>query len=785
MKVYPEDFEERIDFSFIRNKLLSYCSFEIGRSRVEQMKASADYGTIVHELSQTDEMYHILTDASLSFPDGTKHNLSDALHRIRIEGMYLEEDELHNLRQTLTVVKQQSSFLSSLDKERFPLLSELPLQYPTQAAVSVVKSIDHLLDPYGVIKDNASPELSRIRREMRQAEGSVSRLLSQIMRRAQSEGYIDADTAPTVREGRLVLPVSPAYKKKITGIVHDESASGKTVYIEPTEVVEANNHIRELENEERREKIRLLQQIATTLRPLLEPITDCMQLLGATDFLSAKAKLARELGAIAPVVENRQAVDWREARHPVLFCNFRQQGKQVVPLDIALGEDRRILIISGPNAGGKSVCLKTVALLQYMMQCGLMVPLREDSTMGVFDKMMIDIGDSQSIENDLSTYSSHLRNMKYFLRNADESSLVLIDEFGGGTEPLIGGAIAEATLLRLNRQLTWGVITTHYTNLKHLAQQTEGLINGAMLYDRGQLRPLFQLSIGQAGSSFALEIAHSIGLPEDIIATAKELVGDEKIDYDKHLQDIARDKRYWENKRQQVRQKEKQLEERIAHYEEQLSTIKQKRREMLDEAKREAQELLERSNATIENTIRQIKESQADKQKTRAAREQVEQLRQTVNSTGSTEKRKKKKGQSVQTDTMPTANAAPKKNGKQVMHDFTELRSLTKSPTPTRIITSSTRQPSTVTDELRRRKLSFRQEIDLRGMRVDEALQAIESYIDDAVMVGTESVRIIHGTGTGAIKQVVRAYLAQNSRVSEFHDGDPDKGGAGITIVEF
>ena len=488
-------------------------------------------------------------------------------------------------------------------------------------------------------------------------------------------------------------------------------------------------------------------------------------------------------------------IDWREAYHPVLLLNFRRQGKTVVPLTIKLLGDKargdeakgeRILVISGPNAGGKSVCLKTVAMLQYMLQCGLPVPMNEASTMGFFKQLLIDIGDEQSIEDDLSTYSSHLRNMKHFVRYADAQTLLLIDEFGTGTEPMIGGAIAEAVLTQLNEQKAFGVITTHYGNLKHLAERTEGIINGAMLYDRGQLKPLFQLSIGQAGSSFAVEIARQIGLPEMIIQRATDIVGEEHIDYDKHLQDIARDKRYWENKRQNIRQKEKHLEEKIAHYEEQMAGIKAKKRAIIEEANAEAADLLRKSNATIERTIREIKEAKAEKKATQAARQKVETLKTKVQAYP--QPLPKGKG-----DKKESSKVEKQKN---VLRDLSELKVLTKNPA--KLIqeqgtkSQEQRRVSNVADELRRRKLSFSRELDIRGLRVDEALEAVMAYVDDALMVNAEQVTILHGTGTGALKQVVRDYLAERQKSMRrlksgdisFHDGDPDRGGAGITIIE-
>lgn len=746
----------------------------LGREHVDAMAWQTDYDTILHLLIRAREMMTVLQDASLSFPHGEIYDLREALSRIRIEGLFLDEAELFSLRKTLDYVAQVERFFHALDKERFPVLSTLT----TGTTLGhIITEIDRVLDRYGRLKDSASPELARIRAEITRSQGSVSRALNSILRQAQAEGILDKDAAPTMREGRLVLPVPPAYKRKIGGIVHDESATGKTVFIEPQQVVEANNHIRELEGEERRERMRILLEITAMLRPEVPQILDSETFLGEVDFLRAKALFAIDLGAIVPDFTGEPLLDWHDARHPVLLLTFRRQGKTVVPLTIRLDANRRILVISGPNAGGKSVCLKTVALLQYMLQCGLPVPMSEASRMGLFTQLMLDIGDEQSIEDDLSTYSSHLRNMKYFVRHADARTLLLIDEFGTGTEPLIGGAIAEAVLTQLNEQRAFGVITTHYTNLKHLAEQTPGIVNGAMLYDSGQLRPLFRLSIGQAGSSFAIEIARQIGLPDSIIRRATDIVGEEHIDYDKQLQDIARDKRYWENKRRNIRLREKHLEEKIAYYESEIAGLKQKRKDILTEANQQAADLLRQSNATIERTIREIKEAKAEKTATQQARRKVEQLKKRV------------------ADPRPTRDRPATTKQDKVLRDLSDLRVLTKDPA--RLIQeTNTPKPrlvsANVADEMRRRKLSFSRELDIRGLRADEALNIVMAYMDDAIMVGAEQVAILHGTGTGALKQVVRDYLAQRQKTMQrlgtgtltFHDGDPDRGGAGITIVE-
>ena len=571
---YPSNIESKIDFTVIREELVRRCASSLGRERVEAMQMETEYEKVQHMLLLTDQMRLVQADPMLSFPRGEIRDMREAVARIRIEGLFLDEAELDDLRKTLSYAVEVEQFFGSLDELKYPLLKALGGIGAFGNLGNIVREIDRILDRYGKLADHASPELARIRREISNLQGSVGRTLAAILRQAKTDGLVDSDATPTLREGRLVIPVPPGYKRKIGGIVHDESATGKTVYIEPQQVVDANNHIRELEGAERRERVRILQAVTALLRPETEAIIASQKMLAEVDFLNAKVSLAQTLHAIRPELLNEPLLEWSEARHPVLWLHYAPQGKTVVPLSIRLQADKNhVLVISGPNAGGKSVCLKTVALLQYMLQCGLLVPVAEQSRAGLFDQLMIDIGDEQSIQDELSTYSSHLRNMRAFLRQADERTLILIDEMGTGTEPLLGGAIAEAILRELVQRGVFGIVTTHYTNLKHFAEQTTGVINGAMLYDRGAMRPLFQLSIGQAGSSFAIEIARQIGLGEEIIRYATDLVGEEHIDYDKQLQDIARDKRYWENKRQAIRQKEKVLEERIAQYEEQRSCI--------------------------------------------------------------------------------------------------------------------------------------------------------------------------------------------------------------------
>ncbi len=820
--IYPASFEQKTGFDKIKELIAAKCLSGLGTERVEALSFTDKYDTLQTWLHQTEEFVRILQEED-EFPVNYFFDVRPALKKIRIEGTYLDEAELFDLRRSLDTIRQIVRFFHQEEPEKTPYPCLQALSGNVAVFPQQIASIDKILDKFGKIKDSASSELQRIRREITAVFASISKNLNNILRLAQSEGIVNKDVTPTMRDGRLVIPVVPAYKRKIKGIVHDESASGKTVFIEPAEVVEANNRVRELENEERREIMRILTQFTDQLRPDVEDICYSYEFLADIDFIRAKALFALQINAILPVVENKPQVDWVQAIHPLLSLSLHKQGKKVVPLDITLQADKRILLISGPNAGGKSVCLKTVGLLQYMVQCGLLIPLRENSRVGIFKDIFIDIGDEQSIENDLSTYSSHLTNMKYFVRNCSGRSLLLIDEFGSGTEPQIGGAIAEALLDRFNKREVFGVITTHYQNLKHFAEDTVGIVNGAMLYDRNQMQPLFRLSIGNPGSSFAIEIARKIGLPEDVIAEASEKVGSDYIDMDKYLQDIVRDKRYWENKRQNIRLKEKKLEELSARYEKDLKELDEQRKEWMKRAKLEAEVVLQQANAQIENTIRQIKEAQAEKEKTRAVRQEFEAFKQSVAAQENIsddkitrkikqlqerEQRKKARQKKKEKETWKPEVIEPGDNvrikgqntvgevieiqGKNSIVIFGMLKSTVKTELLEKVCKNQVKkvQPKNTfvseqtADDIRERKLNFKQEIDVRGMRGDEALQAVTYFIDDAILVGVSRVRILHGTGTGILRQLIRQYLKTVPGVAHFQDEHVQFGGAGITVVE-
>ncbi|WP_347047702.1 endonuclease MutS2 [Bacteroides fragilis] len=829
--IYPQNFEQKIGFEQIRQLLKDKCLSTLGEERVNEMNFSDHFEEVDELLNQVAEFVRIIQEED-NFPDQFFFDVRPSLKRIRIEGMYMDEQELFDLRRSLETIRDIVRFLQRNDEEESdcPYPSLKKLAGDITVFPQLITKIDGILNKYGKIKDNASTELSRIRRELANTMGSISRSLNSILRSAQSEGYVDKDVAPTMRDGRLVIPVAPGLKRKIKGIVHDESASGKTVFIEPAEVVEANNRIRELEGDERREIIRILTEFSNTLRPSIPEILQSYEFLAEIDFIRAKSHFAIQTNSIKPSLENEQLLDWTMAVHPLLQLSLAKHGKKVVPLDIELNLKRRILIISGPNAGGKSVCLKTVGLLQYMLQCGMLVPMHERSHVGLFGSIFIDIGDEQSIEDDLSTYSSHLTNMKIMMKNCNERSLILIDEFGGGTEPQIGGAIAEAVLKRFNIKGTFGVITTHYQNLKHFAEDHEGVVNGAMLYDRHLMQALFQLQIGNPGSSFAVEIARKIGLPEDVIADASEIVGSEYINADKYLQDIVRDKRYWEGKRQTIRQREKHMEETIARYQAEMEELQKSRKEIIRQAKEEAERLLQESNARIENTIRTIKEAQAEKEKTRLVRQELADFRESIDNLTSKEqedkiarkmeklkekqnrkKEKKQNGTKEQPAVQQTPKATPitegcpvrikgqssvgevlEINGKNAVVAFGSIKTTVKTERLERSNAVPQKQESAKSsfvsnqtqDSMYEKKLNFKQDIDVRGMRGDEALQAVTYFVDDAILVGMSRVRILHGTGTGILRTLIRQYLQTIPGVRHFADEHIQLGGAGITVVD-
>lgn len=886
--IYPHNFEKKIGFDEISDKLKAECLSPLGRDLVDKMEFSADAETVNTWMAQIREMRRIVEEEEENFPLVYFFDVRDSLKRVRLEGTWMEEDDLFNLSRSLRTIENLVKFLYRGDElsnhaklseeqdEQTARESEVELKnwyYPALHNLAdgvatfpaLIQQINQIIDKFGHIRDNASPELLLIRRELARTESSISRILNGILHSAQNEGLVEKDVAPTMRDGRLVIPVAPALKRRISGIVHDESATGKTVFIEPTEVVEANNKIRELESEERHEIVRILTKMAARIRPHSAEILDSYHFLAQIDLIQAKAKLASKMNAFEPEVKAPPYIDFIRARHPLLEAHLKDKLR-IVPLDIILTPEKHILIISGPNAGGKSVCLKTVGLLQYMLQMGLSIPVGERSSCGVFEDLMIDIGDEQSLENDLSTYSSHLLNMKNMMRQASEGTLILIDEFGTGTEPQIGGAIAESVLGQFCKCGAWAVITTHYQNLKHFADNHDGVVNGAMLYDRHEMKPLFQLSIGRPGSSFAIEIARKIGLPEEVIAEASELVGTDYIQSDKYLQDIVRDKRYWEQKRRLVHQQEKELNNRIERYEAGITDVDTQRKKILAEAKREAEDLLKESNKQIENVIREIRESQAEKEETRRVRAELDEFKKNVEQDEwrkgkkwqsgilsdddfkkkvaeiqARKKRKEERRKNKEKDLKKAADAlraaASKPTDTSRKHELTigdevhikglnstgiidtlegNVATVVLGGMKTKVAKSRLRLASTGSadertaeqaatptkmDELKAKlqsynvshmtqntiddhKKGFQQDLDVRGMRGDEAVQAVQYFIDDAILMSVSRVRILHGKGNGILRQLIRQYLSSEPNVIHYADEHVQFGGAGITVVD-
>ncbi|MEI7423943.1 MAG: Smr/MutS family protein [Prolixibacteraceae bacterium] len=824
MHIYPENFESKSGFDKIRELLNSRCLSELGKENVAACMFSADFRLIEKQLDETVEFQKIIRD-ELNFPTGYFLDMRLVLRKSKIQGTFLEVFEVFDLKRSLETLRSIVSFFKDKERELFPRLFQVIQDI--RIFPFLYDKIDQILTKNGTIKDNASPELVKIRREILSLQSGVSKIMAKILKHAQAEGLVEKDVTVSIRDGRAVIPVLSSNKRKMRGIVHDESATGRTSYIEPEEIVETNNRIRECESAERREIVRILTKFTDELRPYAEDLENSYGILGILDFIRAKALWSNESKSIKPLIVERAELNWLEARHPLLERNLSREKRKIVPLNIKLSKEDRILLISGPNAGGKSVCLKTVGLLQYALQCGIPVPMHLDSVAGLFDKIFIDIGDNQSLDNDLSTYSSHLSDMKFFVRNCNPKSLVLIDEFGTGTEPMLGGAIAESILNRINQLGSYGVITTHYTNLKHFASSVSGIVNGAMMYDSNKMEPLFQLQIGKPGSSFAFEIARKIGLPEDILQEATDKIGKDHIDFDKHLRDIVRDKRYWETKRQNIRQSEKKLEEVTSTYEEQLSEIKKLRKEILEKAKKEAAEILASSNKIVEQTVREIKEASADREKTKEARKKLEDFKEEVSKTLEAEDEQivrkmekirlrqiEAKNKPVKEGQVHTASKTPlvikeieagswikirgqenpgivmEVNGNNLVVAFGQLRSVIKKDRAEIVSHSEVKKnrenyaTARMNNEINDKKLNFKPRIDVRGMRAEEGLQKIQEFIDEAIMVEANELHILHGKGNGILRELIRNYLKSEPAVKKFRDEHVQFGGSGITIVD-
>ena len=818
--IYPGNFESKIGFTTVRKEINSRCVSTLGQHCCEQMRFSTRLDEVKLWLNQTNEFLSIL-QSKREFPLNYFFDMRSTLKAIAVPGSHLSEQSLFDLQRSLMTVSEIGRFFERSSEEGthpYPNLSRLAKTM--QSFPDIIAETSRILDKNGNIKDNASPLLQDLRRAIASATASINGLLRKVINAGREAGYLDKDTTPSVRDGRLVIPVSPMHKRKLRGIVHDESATGRTIFIEPEEVVETNNRIREAEAEVKREIVRILTEVTNMIRPHAEELLATYRVLGLIDFIRAKAVFAQDVDGQLPHVEKDPHVELYHAVHPALLLSLREQGKEVVPLNIELNHDQRILLISGPNAGGKSVCLKTVGVVQYMMQCGVLPTVYYNSHMGMFGSIFIDIGDQQSIEDDLSTYSSHLQNMKTFLMRGDKRSLVLIDEFGSGTEPQIGGAIAQAILDQLNKNRVMGVITTHYQNLKHFADETAGIVNGAMLYDRQHMKPLFQLSIGYPGSSFAIEIARKTGIPRDVIDKASEIVGSDYINMDRYLLDIVRDRKYWESKRYDIHQKEKNLNAIAEQYNERLEKLNAEYKAILKEARSEALDIIAKSNSQVERTIKDIKQVQAEKEKTRLVRQQLEDFKRRLAQEDDQEtlkeikplrpvgkppkKEKAKKSHIVKKDDksrpLQAGDSVLLKGGTSTVGTVISLDEkyavVAFGSLKTRVETSrlertmrkaEVREKPSITkstaDDIRERQLHFKPDIDVRGMRADEAVQAVTYFIDDAIQFSYKTLRILHGTGTGALREAIRQYLNTVAGVKNYHDEHVQLGGAGITVV--
>ncbi len=799
--LYPkENIEQKTGFDKIRQHLKAGCSSSLGTAFVDKMQFTDDFQKISKLLYQTEEFRQILTSGE-PFPGGNYINVLRHLDKAQVEEAFLTEDEFHELELSLDTIFKCLAFFEKTEESAYPYLKALSDFIHLDAGI--IREIRKIIDEQGKVKNTASNALNQIRHAILSAQHRVRRTLDRILHTAKSSGYTPDEALITLRGGRMVIPVLAEHKRHIKGFIHDESATGQTVFLEPTEVLEINNELRDLEYQEKREVIRILKALTTFIRPHLPALRAAYQFLGMIDFIRAKAKFAIQLQAQLPLLEKAQVIDWYNARHPLLTLSLQQQGKSIMPLDIQINGDQRILVISGPNAGGKSVCLKTVALLQYMLQCGMLIPVSENSKAGIFQSIFIDIGDEQSLENDLSTYSSHLTNMHFFLKFADKKTLFLIDEFGVGTEPQFGGAIAQSILENLNEQRAFGVITTHYSNLKQFADSTPGIVNAAMVFDAEHLEPLYQLKIGKPGSSYALEIAHKIGLPTKVIEAAKTLIGEERVSFDQMLNELEADKKKYNELNQKVSQENRLLNKRVQEYEELKSFLEVQKKKIVEEAKEEARRLLSETNQQIEHTIRTIKESQADKQKTREVRKNLETFTKKVKPSTPAPKRpqpqlqERVSGPIVPGDYVLLSDRGAVGEVLSLKGDLAEisigaLKSNVKLTRLEKISRNTFKKISGDTGsssyhsniDLNQKLSGFSTNLDIRGKRAEEIFPIVENFVSEGNMFGFHELRIIHGKGDGILRKVVRDHLRQMKVVKAAHDEHVEHGGAGVTIVQ-
>ena len=794
--IYPTNFEQKIGFKSIRQMLSEHCISAMGLEKVGNVAFSNDRGFIIKSLEQTEEFIHLL-QTGIPFPVRDFHDLREAFHRVQIDGTCLNVEDLFALKPSLNVLDAILHYGHSESANETPRLKSLIENIFIDR--SIFTEVNRLVDDKGEIPDNASTELLEIRQSIRRKQTGIEKRIRQIMSDAKTAGWVDQKSELTVRDGRLVIPVKAGDKRAIRGFIHDESATGQTVYIEPAEIFDTSNEIKELEYAEKREIHRILMAFTRLLRPYLSELRKAWNLLGELDFIRAKALLAQEIGGVKPEIKDAPYFNWQQARHPLLEKKLKAQGKQVVPLDLKLDETDRILVISGPNAGGKSVCLKTTGLLQYMLQCGLMPPMRVDSQCGLFENLFIDIGDEQSILDDLSTYSSHLINMKALLEHADEKTLFLIDEFGTGTEPQLGGAIAEAILLELNKKKAFGMVTTHYANLKLLADNHEGIINGAMLFDTRFMQPMYLMMTGKPGSSFAFEIAKKIGFPKQILDEAANITGDQHLKFEKQLQQLEVDKKAIRKKEQDLRIADQLLTEVVEKYKGLLAELESKKKQYLRDAAAEAQELIQKANSQIERTIKEIKEAQAEKTKTKEIRQNLEKTKEEIAQKAKEVAEAKKKeeaevvlkvGDTVCIEEMQVVGEILSISDTDATILFDSIR-LRTSPDKLRKVSraearkTQRRWQKGIAEDLSEKAEHFELTLDVRGKRAEEALDIVDKYLDEAKLLSIKEVSILHGKGNGILRKLIREKLSHNHDVERFCDASLETGGTGITRVYF
>lgn len=813
--LYPQNIESKILFDKVKELVSEKCLSNLGKLLVEDISFSSNFEFIKNEITKVDEFKIIL----FKYDDFPTTNFIDArkiVGKTSIIGAFIDLDELLVLKNSLDTIKNIIRFFNN-HKEEFPQIFGIVKNVNLHKFV--IDKINAIITSNGRIKDNASDSLQDIRKSLNYKQISISKIVNAVLQKIKSEGWIETDLSATHVNGRITVPIESTYKRKIKGLVHDVSATGKTTYIEPEEVINLNNEIVELENQERKEIYRILLQFTQDIEPYKDDLINSYNFLAEIDFIRAKAIFAKNTDSIKPGLVSKPEIILDKAKHPILDIKLRKENKKIVPLSLEINEKQRIILISGPNAGGKSVTLKTVALLQYMLQCGFLVPVGGSTEMGVFSNIFIDIGDEQSVENDLSTYSSHLINMKYFLKNANQNTLFFIDEFGTGTEPMLGGAIAEAVLTELNEKQPKGIITTHYTNLKHFAVSANGVENAAMLFDTEKIQPVYILDVGKPGSSFAFETARKIGIPENILKNAEEKTGKNHIDFDKHLRQVLRDKKYWEEKRNKIKQDDRKLEEIVQKYELELQNIKKLKTDIIQKAKDEAKEIVNKANRTIENTVKEIKSAQANTEKTKKIRQNFENekneiLQNVIQNDNIDQKLKQieKDGIILQKENNKIVNLNELEirisdkvrytetnnigevieiNNKNAVVAFGNLltsisiKKLEKiSNNEFKKLTSSTRKESNISNLTLNKKVNFNSHIDIRGERVEAALEKITHFVDDAVMFGFTDLKILHGTGTGALRNAIRNYLKTMNIVASIKDESVEFGGAGITLVK-